>query len=199
MKYILTTLKTYNDYVKDNNTDKLSDYYKLHTPVINKYLKINEIFDKELNLDRNKDFFIQKYISSNGYENYIYYFNVNNIEYRLYFVFFKNDEKENNIELNNKIFISVSFGLKESNDVTYDNLTNKHEQYKVINYVISLIKLFKNNIDENKYVFMFGNPKDSRKLDIYEFIIVKYFPDYKIIKDKTSAFPNTNIGYYLLK
>ena len=197
MKYILTTLKTYNTYIKEYNTNKISNYYKLHTPIKNKYLVINEIFDKELNLEKDKDFYVEKYIGSNGYENCVYYFEVDSVEYRLDFVYF--EEKCLSKELNDKIFISISFGLKDSTDITYDIPTNKNDQYKVINYVISLVKLFKDNIDENKYVFMFGNPKDDRKIDIYEFIVCKCFPDYRIIKDKTNTFPNTNIGFYILK
>lgn len=198
MRYILTTLKTYNYYLKENNTDKLSNYYKLHTPVKNKYLVLNEIFDKELKLEKNKDFYVEKYIASNGFENYIYYFEVDGLEYRLDFVLFE-DENVISKELKNKIFISISFGLKNSTEMTYDIPTNKNDQYKVINCVISLVRYFKENIDEDIYVFMFGDPKDDRKIDIYEFIINKCFPDYIIIKDKTSSFPNTSVGFYLKK
>lgn len=199
MKYILTTIETYNDFLKENKTDKLSKYYKLYVPIIHNNIELNEIFDSNFNLIEGKDFLIEKYFSKNKFTNYIYYFDIDNISYRLDFVFFKNNIKEKNKDLHNKIFISISFGLKESKKETYDIPTNLDKQYKILNYIIFLIKHFKMKINEDIHVFMFGDSKDDRKIDIYQYILYKCFKDYKIIKDITTAFSNTNNGYYLLK
>ena len=40
---------------------------------------------------------------------------------------------------------------------------------------------------------------ESLKVNIYEFIVKQCFANYKIKKDYTSGFPNTKIGYYLIK
>jgi len=45
---------------------------------------------------------------------------------------------------------------------------------------------------------MFGKPSDD-KIRMYEYFIKICFPDYKLVIDYTSGFPNTNIGYYLIK
>jgi len=34
---------------------------------------------------------------------------------------------------------------------------------------------------------------------MYKYILVKCFPDYKIIKDFTSGFDTTTIGFYLIR
>jgi hypothetical protein len=199
LKYLKTSLRTYNLFVSENNTDKLSKNLKLHTTVLSKFLKIDEVFDKNINLIEDKDFYIKKYKHEiyNEY-NYIYTFKIKNVDYRLDFVILKEEKKIINKKLKNKKFVSVSFSLKNINDVDYDTPTKLNNQYGVLNYIIWLVNHFKNKINEN-YIFMFGNPKDDRKFNIYEYIILKCFKDYEIIKDYTSEFYNTNVGYYLIK
>jgi hypothetical protein len=51
---------------------------------------------------------------------------------------------------------------------------------------------------KDNYVFMFGKPSDD-KIRMYEYFIKICFPDYKLVIDYTSGFPNINIGYYLIK
>jgi hypothetical protein len=200
MKYIQTTLKTYNDFVFENNTDLLSNKLKLHISKTPKYLKINEIFDKKLNLIENIDFNVVEYDHPEykDEKNYIYYFTLKDVEYRLDFVILKEDNKNlKHRELYDKKFISISFSLKNRTDDDYDIPTELHNQYETMNYIIYLVNNFKNKIGED-YIFMFGDPNDNRKFNIYEFIIKQCFSDYKILKDYTNGFYNTNIGYYLI-
>lgn len=44
---------------------------------------------------------------------------------------------------------------------------------------------------------MFEKPSD-KKYTVYEYILEKCFPNYKIIKDFTSGFDNSSIGFYLI-
>jgi hypothetical protein len=197
LKYLKTSLRTYNLFVSENNTDKLSKNLKLHTTVLSKFLKIDEVFDKNINLIENKDFFIEKYKHEiyNEY-NYIYTFQIKDVDYRLDFIILK-EIKTIDKKLKNKKFVSVSFSLKNISDVDYDTPTELNNQYDVLNYIIWLVNHFKDKINEN-YIFMFGDPKDDRKFNIYEYIILKCFKDYEIIKDYTSGFDNTDVGYYLI-
>lgn len=200
MRYIQTTLKTYNDYITENNTDILSSKLKLHVSSTPKYLKINEIFDKKLNLIENVDFYINEYKHPKykDEKNYIYYFTLKNVDYRLDFVIIREDDKNlKHNKLHNKKFISISFSLKNATDDNYDTPTELNNQYEVMNYIVYLVNDFKNKIKDD-YIFMFGDPKDIRKFNIYEFINKQCFPDYRILKDYTSEFNNTNIGYYLI-
>jgi len=136
MKYILTTLKTYTDFVNEYNTDKLSRFYKLHVPVVNKYLQLEIFNNNNLNLIEDKDFKIEKYLASNGYENEKYIFYIDDIKYRLDFTLFKNNIEENNESLHDKIFISISFSLYNSDIDTYDIPTRLNNQYEVLNDII---------------------------------------------------------------
>lgn len=201
MDYIITSLKTYNNYISRYNTNNLSKKLKLHVSNIPNDLKINEIFNNELNLIEDIDFNIEKYknFKYSDENNYIYYFELKNIKYRLDFVIIKEiNENLTNKRLHNKKFISISFSLKESGIENYDIPTRLNNQYDVMNYIIFLINDFKNKIN-NDYIFMFGDPNDDRKVNIYKFIIKQCFSDYEIIKDYTSGFSNSNIGYYLCK
>lgn len=200
MKYIQTTLETYNYFLDKNKTNFLSKKLKLHVSKIPKYLRLDEIFDSKFDLIENVDFEISEYQHDIYDEkNYIYFFRLKNIDYRLDFVVIKEDNnKLNNVELLDKKFISISFSLKSSTDYNYDVPTELNNQYETMNYIIYLVNHFKSKIGD-EYIFMFGDPIDNRKINIYEFIIKKCFLDYKIEKDYTSGFSNTDIGFYLIK
>jgi hypothetical protein len=200
MKYIQTTLKTYDDFVLENNTDVLSKKLKLHVSKMPKYLKIDEIFDSNFKLVENVDFYITEYnhFKYKEEKNYIYSFTIKDIDYRLDFIVLReNNNNLKNAELYDKNFISISFSLKNRKSEDYDIPTELNNQYEVMNYIIYLINNFKDKINED-YIFMFGDPKDNRKFNIYEFIVKQCFPNYKIIKDYSSGFTNTNIGFYLI-
>ena len=49
----------------------------------------------------------------------------------------------------------------------------------------------------NEFVNEYKTNRLSKNLKIY--IIQKCFPEYKILKDFTSGFDKTNLGFYLIK
>lgn len=200
MIYYKTTLKTYNQFLNENKTDRLSKDEKIHISNIVKYLnieKIDEIFNTHIDhLDyEKKEYKHPKWKDEN---NITYIFkSKNDVEYRLDLVILKEDnEMLNDQRLHDKKFISVSFSLSDSNEENYDVPTNLHELYDLMARIRFLISLneYKTDMD---YVFMFGKPSKS-KMKMYENFIKICFPDYTLIKDWTSGFPNTKTGYYLI-
>jgi hypothetical protein len=201
--YYKTSLYTYNDFLNENNTAKIDKDIKIVSDAgVNKNLKninrIDEIFNTDYN---NIKYDIEKYKSPiyHDEENITYFFDSKNgNEYRLDLVVLKeNDDDLKDKRLHNKKFISVSFSIGNATELNYDDITNKNELYDVMSRLKYLIKLNEDLI-LNDYVFMFGKPDDG-KLKMYEYFIKICFPDYKLIIDYTSGFPNTNIGFYLIK
>lgn len=97
----------------------------------------------------------------------------------------------------NKIYVSVSYSIKNATDENYDKVTKKNEALEVLNKTLYIIKYFVN--ENNEYIYMFADPLDDKKMDVYEYMIDKCFPGYEIVCDYTSGFNKTNIGYYLIK
>jgi hypothetical protein len=200
MKYYKTSLYTYNEFLKENKTNRLSKYEKIEGSDSGtvKYLKIDEIFNREIN---ELDFEKEDYQHSNykDEKNTTYWFKTkSDTKYRLDLVILKEDNSDlKDIRLHNKKFISVSFSLAESDSEDYDTVTNKNEIYDLMSRIRYLIELNEFKI-KNDYVFMFGKPADS-KIKMYENFIKICFPDFILIKDYTSGFSNTNVGYYLFK
>lgn len=200
MIYYKTSLFTYNEFIKENRYDKLSKTERLEQPSsgVVSFLKIDEIFDSEINdLDyvENK----HNHPKYDNESNITYLFKTKSgVEYRLDFVILKEDNQNlKDIRLHNKKFISVSFSLSNSNNQNYDNIANLNEVYDLMGRIKYLISLNEYKLKYN-YVFMFGKPS-GRKIKMYEYFIKLCFSDYKLIVDFTSGFPNTNIGYYLIK
>jgi hypothetical protein len=202
MIYYKTTLSTYNEFVKENKTNRLSktEKIKYDTGVV-KYLKIkkiNEIFDKEINsLEYNIE--IYKHPVYENEENITYFFNSEkNNKYRLDLVILNEDNINlKDDRLHDKKFISVSFSKFDATEDNYDKETNLYELYDVMSRIRFLVRLNEYKL-ENNYIFMFGRPSEN-KINMYEYFIKTCFPDYKLIKDFTSGFKWTNIGYYLIK
>jgi len=202
MIYYKTTIFTYNEFLKENKTNRLSKTEKIHTGsgIVNflNIEKIDEIFDSKID---NLDYTENKYKHSkyNNEENITYVFkSKSNTEYRLDLVVLLEENKNlKDIRLHDKKFISVSFSLLNSNDENYDTPTNLNELYDVMSRIRYFIELNEYKINNN-YVFMFGKPS-TNKIKMYEYFIKFCFPDYKLIIDYTSGFPNTNVGYYLVK
>ena len=201
MIYYKTSLYTYNEFLKENKTNRISKSEKIDigsgSPNFLKIQKIDEIFDSKLEKLEFKEvkYEHEKY---QGEENLAYYFkSKSDIEYRLdlVIIFEKNNDLKD-LRLYNKKFISVSFSLANSNNVNYDTATNLNELYDVMSRIRYLIELNEYKTKDN-YVFMFGKPSDD-KIKMYEYFIKVCFPDYKLVIDYTSGFPNTNIGYYLM-
>lgn len=203
MKYLKTSLYTYNEFIKEYKTNRLEKNLKIYGSTYPpKYLNLKEIFDSNLKLIEGEDFVIKK-LKHPEYENeynFIYVFKTKDkIEYRLDFVVLKEDNKNlKNEILHDKKFISVAFTLNNISAEDYDEVTLKNNQYEVLNCVIYLVNHFK-NMEKNNYIFMFGKPNVEQKFNIYKYIIEKCFPDYKILKDFTSGFDKTNLGFYLIK
>lgn len=202
MIYYKTTLSTYNEFMKENKTNRLSKTEKLYHPGsgVVKFLnieKIDEIFDSKIDKLEYKE---EKYKHSKytDEENITYFFkSKSDTEYRLdLVVLMEKDSDLKDVRLYNKKFISVSFSLSNSNDENYDAQTGLDELYDVMSRIRYLIELNEYKI-KHDYIFMFGKPADN-KIKMYEYFIKMCFPDYKLIKDYTSGFPNANVGYYLL-
>jgi hypothetical protein len=201
MFYYKTSLFTYNEFIKENKSNRLSknEKIKYNTGVV-KYLNIeniNEVFDKELNyLDYDIESYKHKVYRDE--KNITYFFNSKkNNRYRLDLVILKeNNEDLKDKRLHNKKFISVSFSKFDATDYDYDNETNLYELYDVMSRIRYLIKINEHKM-KNNYIFMFGKPNDN-KINMYEYFIKICFPDYKLIKDYTSGFKFTNVGYYLI-
>lgn len=202
MIYYKTSLYTYNEFLKENKTNRLSKTEKLDQSGagVVKFLnieKIDEIFDSKIDKLEYKE---EKYKHSKytGEENITYFFkSKSDTEYRLDLVILiEKDSDLKDVRLHNKKFISVSFSLSNSNEENYDEQTGLDELYDVMSRIRYLIELneYKTKYD---YIFMFGKPADN-KIKMYEYFIKICFPDYRLIKDYTSGFTNTNIGYYLV-
>lgn len=194
-----TSLYTYNEFIKENKTNRLSKNEKLEQPgagVVNflNVEKIDEIFDSKID----KLEYDEKAIDR-VHGNITYFFkSKSNTEYRLdLVVLLEGNENLKDKRLHNKRFISVSFSLSNSKYENYDDQTNLNELYDVMSRIRYLIQLneYKTNLN---YVFMFGKPAEN-KINMYKYFIKICFPDYKLIVDYTSGFPNTNVGYYLIK
>jgi len=198
MNYYNTTIFTYDEFVKENNTNKISKNEKLIFDNINKYLELNEIFDTNIN---KLDYTLEEY-KHPVYDNEInktYFFNSKNgNKYRTDFVILKEDNSNlKDSRLFNKKFISISFSLAESTEINYDEPTNLNELYDVMGRIRYLIGINEHKINEG-YVFMFGKPTDD-KIKMYKYFIKICFPNYRLIIDNTTGFKTSNIGYYLIK
>jgi len=198
MNYYKVSIFTYNEFLKEYKNNNLKKFHKIYTGKgIPKGLILNEIFDKFI---EDVDFEIKTYQHPqySNEKNTIYFFKTkNNNEYRLDFVILKEDNSNlQHKELYNKKFISIGFSRKDATSEDYDQLTNRNEQYDLFNRIIFLINNYKSTIN-NDYIFMFGEPND-KKFNIYKFILEKCFPNYKIIKDYTSGFNNSKLGFYLI-
>lgn len=201
MIYYKTTIFTYNEFIKENKTPRLSKMEKIkYTTGVVKYLnikKINEIFDKEID-SLEYDIETYKHPIYENEENITYFFNSEKgNRYRLDLVILKEDNSNlKDVRLHDKKFISVSFSKSDALEDDYDKETKLYELYDVMSRIRFLIKLNEFKLNKN-YIFMFGRPNEN-KINMYEYFIKMCFPDYKLIKDYTSGFPNTNVGYYLL-
>ena len=201
MIYYKTSVFTYNEFLKENKTNRISKTEKIISDGsgVVKYLKIDklgEIFNSNV---EKLDYTKETYVSESGEENIIYFFDsIKGNKYRLDLVILKEDNDNlKDTRLHDKKFISVSFSKFDATEEDYDNPTNKYELYDVMSRIKYLIKLNEYKTKDG-YIFMFGKPIEN-KINIYENFIKVCFPDYRLIKDYTSGFPNTNIGYYFIK
>lgn len=194
------SFRTYQDFIKENHTDKLSPYERIYSgdslPNGINLPILNEIFDSKVDkLDYREDSY-----DGNYQKNWTYYFDSKNgNHYRLdMVVLIEDNDILKDARLHNKIFISISFSLADANLENYDDETSFDEIYDLMSRIKYLIDIHKNKITDN-YVFMFGQPERDEKIDLYKYFIKICFPDYRLIKDRTTHFSKTNIGYYLIE
>ena len=160
MKYIRTSLFTYQNYVKEHQTNRLSKKLKLQTNLKPFYLELRQIFDTQLELKAGEDFEVEKikHLQYPEEFNYKYTFSTTHNTYRLDFIILDEDNANLNHEvLKDKKFVSISFAPAQANTLDYDLPTNKQEQYEFLNRVIFLINHFQQKLSP-EYLFMFGDP-----------------------------------------
>jgi hypothetical protein len=218
-KIYLVNINTFENFKNKNKSENLHRFASIHTPKsLPKGLKINEIFDKEVELPIPTTY---DSIIPNELNHQYNFTSKNGNKYRIDFVkFTENDidekiklkltkiEEENKKGTNSKFYyeyvhdnrllskkiVSISFSTIESNDLTYDDLTERKEEFDILENVVGTIKSF---VKQNpNYIYMFGDPKSDKKYRIYHYIGLKCFPDYEIICDYSNLFPDTKIGYY---
>lgn len=225
---MIVSYKTYRKFLEKNNHNKLHRFCEISMSKNLPYdliSNINELFDNIDNVEINEPIKYECSNISNEY-NYEYDFSTKNgNEYRLDFVKLKEeqptdkdkielDKIENGIKKNDKnpifykqyihderligkIYVSISFSIKNATEYNYDIKTERHESIEVINNVLCIIKHFIEKYPD--YIYMFADPQDNKKMEIYSNIVSKCFSEYEIVCDFTSGFPKTNIGYYLIK
>jgi len=193
------SLQTYQNFIKENNTDKLSRFESIYSgDSLPDGINLNEIFDSKINqLNYKEESYDNNYPNE---KNWVYYFDSKNgNHYRLDMVILKEDNNSlEDIRLHNKTFISISFSLADANIENYDDETSFNEIYDLMSRIKYLIDIHKSKITDN-YVFMFGQPERDEKFNLYKYFIKICFPNYILIKDITTHFSKTNIGYYLIK
>lgn len=191
--------------MKENKTNRLSKFEKISSgdplPHDIQLPKLNEIFDSSIDKLEYEVESIKNMTHPDELD-YVYFFeSKSGNKYRLDLVIIKEDNScLKDTRLHDKVFISVSFSVSDASDQNYDDETNLNEVYDLLNRIKYLINIHRRTkIDEEKYVFMFGQPERDEKLKTYTYFIKICFPDYKLIKDRTTGFPKTEIGYYLIK
>jgi hypothetical protein len=188
--------KTYEQFIKDYKNNRLSKFERI---TCRDKKVLNEIFNTKI---EKLDFKLDK-IQNDEYIdliNYKYTFkSAKNNEYIFEIEKFKEDNNllKNEI-LHNKIFLNMSFTIADNTIDNYDKETYLNEQFDVMNRIVFLLDNFKDNyFNKDNEIFMFTT-KSLKKQHMYEYIIEKYFSNYKIIKDYCNR-AETNIGYYLIE
>ena len=195
VKYLLTTNKTYINYVNNHNrTDRLSKFLKIYTFERFNSEKIFESFDK---LYKDTKYEIVEYHFDLRYSNYdgfgykIWFETNSKNKYRIDLTPLKNF----NSEIKNDYVFNISFTLDkyDPDDLEYDNLTGLNEEKEVLLRIGDIL----NKLDIPKY-FIIGEVSIEKKMRIYKHILALVFKDYEIKMDYCEGFPN-NKGLYIWK
>jgi len=96
--------------------------------------------------------------------------------------------------------IGISFTIEGRDYSTSDDVTNKNEQYEVINKVSYLFEEFLKDSPEYN-IFFIGTETHRKKLDIYNYIFNKQFKDkfYYIKGQSRYSKDNSGYGHYFIK
>ncbi len=189
MKYIKTTIESYNKYFETYNTDKISKNERLYCSPFSSNHPLYEVEyhpkETEIKLYKNNDDF--KFLFLTDSKN----------EYKLDLIKIGSESKWNNLQ-----HYSVSFTLSDRNTSNYHELTMLKELYELFDRIMFLLIYFINNINKN-VIFVIGNPFDKRKNLLYMDFIesFKKYNNITIYKDKSSFFgselDNSNWTYYI--
>lgn len=129
-------------------------------------------------------------------DNYEYRFSTQRgHRYRVDFVKLKENDGVMDPRLLERTYVSVSFSKADATPDDYDIPTDRDEEFEVLGKVLFIIDLFVG--EHPSYVYMFGDPQDDRKMNVYQYVIAKNFKDRELVVDHTTGFPHTKVGYYL--
>lgn len=187
MKYIKTTIESYNLYITENKTDKISKDERLYCSNFSPNHPLYEITYNPLKTNYNI------LTSNNDYK--ILFKTNSNTEYKLDLIKIKSESKWEDL-----IHYSISFSLSNSNSDNYHELTMLKELYELFDRIMYILLDF---INDKKIIFVIGNPFDKRKNILYMDFIESFrkHKNIEIIKDQLSffgsEFDDSNWAYFI--
>lgn len=155
MKYLYTKNKHYQEFIKENNSDRLSKNLKIFTTSKDKLLNINEIFDRILETE-------YEIIPNTDFE--IIFNTDNKFEYRLNLIPI--------YELGKGKVYHIAFTDSENKlgDLNYEKLLNRNEMIEVLNRISFIMNdLLNKDIIENN--FCIGGTDLELKNKIYKYFL----------------------------
>ena len=193
-KYISTTNKTYIDYVKKYNNDRIDKFLKIYT-----FEKFNEkivleSFDKKY---EDTEFEIVPFDFDSSHSNYnmsgykIWFKTDSGNKYRIDLAPLVNFNKE----INNNFVWNISFTLDKHDvyDVDYEDLTGLGEEKEVLVRIGNIL----DRIDIPKY-FIIGDTILEKRIRVYKHVLSIVFPNYNIEMNYCEGLFNSK-GLYIWK
>jgi len=173
---IMVSHITYNNYIKENNSERLDKFLKIYT-----YKKFREsVFESFDKLYPNTKFSISKYVFGDKFSNYnnghgyqIFFKTDSDTEYRVDLIPMINY----NMKIDSEFIWSISFTLKDNSiyDESYEELTKLDETREVLLRIGDIL----NRIDIPKY-YIIGDTTLKSKIKLYKNFLLLVFPDYNI-------------------
>jgi len=193
-KYISTTNKTYIDYVKKYNNDRIDKFLKIYT-----FEKFNEkivleSFDKKY---EDTEFEIMPFNFDSSHSNYnmsgykIWFKTESGNKYRIDLAPLVNFNKE----INNDFVWNISFTLDKHDvyDIDYEDLTGLGEEKEVLVRIGNIL----DRIDIPKY-FIIGDTILEKRIRVYKHVLSIVFPNYNIEMNYCEGLFNSR-GLYIWK
>jgi len=193
-KYISTTNKTYIDYVKKYNNDRIDKFLKIYTfEKFNEKLVL-ESFDKKY---EDTEFEIISFNFDSSHSNYslsgykIWFKTDSGNKYRIDLAPLVNFNKE----INNDFVWNISFTLDKNDvyDLDYEDLTGLGEEKEVLVRIGNIL----DRIDIPKY-FIIGDTILEKRIRVYKHILSIVFPNYNIDMNYCEGLFNSR-GLYIWK
>jgi hypothetical protein len=195
----LVTLKTYQNFVEENKTNKLDRWARIATTTLGglfRYVgRVNEVFEKPREVEYDRVDTNSIYYA--GKVDTVYYFkSKSGNEYRLDLIVYYDDAEQ---YLIGEELISVSFSLAnqeatEENEDNYEKKTNLHEAIDIYRCVAYLIGEYDRDV-----IYSIGETLDDKKDNTYREAAKRLFPDYYLKYGKTKAFPPKTHALYFKK